>query len=121
MNFLLAITENDYGTENLLQNGFSFSDVMGFGGQMLLIGMGTVFAVLCIIWICLVIFKYAFQNLGKPKKQEKNEAEIVRAADIAPIRNSADDEIVAVIAAAIAMAESEDSDMKFRVVSFKRK
>ena len=34
---------------------------------------------------------------------------------------TSDDEIVAVIAAAIAMAESECSDTKFRVVSFKRK
>ena len=120
MNFLLAITENDYGTENLLQQ-FGLGDVLSFGGQMLLIGMATVFAVLCIIWLCLVIFKYAFQNIGNAKKADKIEAETAKTVEIAPIRMTADEEIVAVIAAAIAMAESESSDTKFRVVSFKRK
>ena len=120
MNFLLAITENDYGTENLLQK-FSLGDILGFGGQMMLIGMATVFSVLCIIWICLVIFKYAFQNLGNLKSKDKNEAEIIKSVDVVPVRVNANDEIVAVIAAAIAMAESESSGMKFRVVSFKRK
>ena len=33
---------------------------------------------------------------------------------------AADEEIVAVIAAAIAMAESESNGLKFRVVSFRR-
>ncbi len=120
MNFLLAITENDYGTENLLQS-FGFGEVVGFGAQMLLIGMATVFAVLCIIWLCLVIFKYAFQNLGKGKKDRKTEAEVVQPVNVAAPSASADTEIVAVIAAAIAMAESESSDTKFRVVSFRRK
>ena len=120
MNFLLAITENDYAVENLLQS-HSFADVVGFGGQMLLIGMGTVFAVLCIIWLCLVIFKLAFHDLPEKKKAIKSEAEVEDAVEYAPVAVSNDDEIVAVIAAAIAMAESECSDTKFRVVSFKRK
>lgn len=120
MNFLLAITENDYATENLLQS-HSFADVLGFGGQMLLIGIGTVFAVLCIIWLCLVLFKIAFHDLPAKKKAIKTEAEVVDDVEYVPAAVSNDDEIVAVIAAAIAMAESESSDAKFRVVSFKRK
>ena len=120
MNFLLAITENDYAAENLLQN-HSFADVVGFGGQMLLIGMGTVFAVLCIIWLCLVAFKVAFHDLPAKKKATKSEAEVDDTVEYVPVADSNDDEIVAVIAAAIAMAESESSDTKFRVVSFKRK
>ena len=50
-----------------------------------------------------------------------NETEV--ASPVLPVAATAtsDDEIVAVIAAAIAMAESENSGLKFRVVSFKRK
>lgn len=120
MNFLLAITENDYGTENLLRN-FSLGEVLGFGGQMLLIGMATVFSVLCIIWLCLILFKLAFHDLPDKRKAAKNKAETVEAIDASPVATTDDSEIVAVIAAAIAMAESESSDTKFRVVSFKRK
>ena len=120
MNFLLAITENDYGTQNLLQS-FSVSDVFGFGAQMLLIGMATVFSVLCIIWLCLVIFKLVFQNLESGKKSTKIEAEPTEVVQPSVAYASTDSELVAVIAAAIAMAESENSGMKFRVVSFRRK
>ena len=120
MNFLLAITENDYGTENLLKN-FSFGDVLGFGVQMLLIGIATVFSVLCIIWLCLVLFKLVFHDLPSRKKATKTKAEVTETIEVSPVATNNDSEIVAVIAAAIAMAESESSDTKFRVVSFKRK
>ena len=120
MNFLLSITESDYGTENLIQS-FSFGDVLTFGLQMLLIGMATVFAVLCLIWVFLTVFKFVFQSVSNRKKETKIVAEPVAAVESATINTSNDNEIVAVIAAAIAMAESENTDMKFRVVSFKRK
>ncbi len=120
MNFLLSITENDYATENLLQS-FSLGDVMGFGLQMLLIGMATVFAVLCIIWLFLAVFKLVFHDAANRKKNTKIEAVATETVETAPMSVNDDSEIVAVIAAAIAMAESENTDMKFRVVSFRRK
>ena len=87
---------------------------------MFLIGMLTVFAVLGVIFLCLLIFKYAFANLeGKTSKVEKKVEAPVAPAPV-PVSNDA--EIVAVIAAAIAMAEAESGDdTKFRVVSFRRK
>ena len=120
MNFLLGITANDYGTENLLKQ-FSLGDVIGFGTQMLLIGMATVFAVLCIIWLCLVLFKLVFHDLPERKKANKTVAESENVVESTSNAAGSDDEIVAVIAAAIAMAESESSDAKFKVVSFRRK
>ena len=90
-----------------------------FGGAMVLIGMATIFAVLCLLWGCLEIFKLVFHDI--PAKKAANavvEEESPVTVSDAP---TSDDEIVAVIAAAIAMAESECSDTKFRVVSFKRK
>lgn len=97
-----------------------FYEAIGFGSKMLLIGMGAIFAVLALIWMLLVIFKLVFSNV---KDGEKAEKESVASAPVPQSLNtSADGEIVAVIAAAIAVAESESSDnVKFRVVSFKRK
>ncbi len=93
-----------------------------YGGAMLLIGMATVFAVLCLLWLFLVLFKVFFHDL--PAKRDKKAAVI---SPVTPVQEtvtptpSEDNEIVAVIAAAIAMAESESNGTKFRVVSFKRK
>ena len=93
-----------------------------YGGSILLIGMATVFSVLCLLWLCLTIFKLCFHTIPN-KRAKKKKAEVVTpVVTKAPVevKQQDDGEIIAVIAAAIAMAESEDSGMKFRVVSFKR-
>ena len=96
-------------------------DVLVFGGSILLIGMATIFAVLCTLWLCLFIFKLAFQGSEKRKNSKKSMKAVSNAVENTNDTSVVDDsEIVAVIAAAIAMAESENSDLKFRVVSFKR-
>ena len=95
-------------------------DALGYGAFMLLIGMATVFAVLVLLWLCLTAFKYFMHDLPA-KKAAASEAVIEEPALVAPTVESNDDEIVAVIAAAIAMAESESSNIKFKVVSFRRK
>ena len=115
MNFLLDISNIDITKpiENL-------ADKALYGGQMLLIGILTVFAVLVILWIALVLFKFFFHDLtfGKKKKEIKSESMPTPQTYAA----NDDEEIIAVIAAAVAMAESEcGSNKSFRVVSFKRK
>ena len=97
-------------------NGADFSTALVFGGVILLIGMLTIFAVLCTIWACLSIFKIAFQGV---EKKEKTAPAVEVAPVVTPVND--DNEIIAVIAAAIAMAESENGGAKFRVVSFNRK
>ena len=99
----------------------NIGDVFSFGGSMVLIGMATIFAVLCALWGCLVLFKIFFHDL--PEKKAKAAVETVSEEVAAPVATETFDEseIIAVIAAAIAMAESESTDTKFRVVSFKRK
>ena len=108
----------DYSNFDVSQLG----DVLLFGGAVLLIGMVTVFAVLCLLWLCLVIFRIVFHDIPEKRAASKSASQAVESFDSAysyePVKN--DDEIIAVIAAAIAMAESENSGMKFRVVSFKR-
>ena len=108
-------------------NNFDFSQItqaLGYGGFMLLVGMATVFAVLCTLWICLVLFKLGFHDLPEKRKAK---ALANATVEVAPVTESVDvsdglnGEIVAAIAAAIAMAESESSGIKFKVVSFRRK
>lgn len=96
----------------------SFAEKFMYGGQMLLLGMGAVFAVLLIIYLCLLVFKSVFSKASAPKV--KVEPMPVAPMPTKPPSAPTNEEIVAVIAAAIAMAESESSGVKFRVVSFKR-
>ena len=97
----------------------SFGEKFAFGGEMLLLGMGTVFAVIILIMAALSVFKL-FAVKGTPKANEAS-APIVTESAPAVNATGTDEEIIAVIAAAIAMAESEANGAKFRVVSFKRK
>ena len=116
MNFLLNVDNIDKtkAIEGL-------NDKLFYGGRMLLIGMLTIFAVLITLWISLVVFKFFFHDLARAKKTKTVKSEQPAPVFNAPVA-SENDEIIAVIAAAIAMAESEcGSDKKFHVVSFKRK
>ena len=116
MNFMLDINSIDK-----TQPIDNFSDKLLYGGQMLLIGMLIVFSVLVILWITLSLFKLFFHDLSSGKKRVKEVKEEAAPVYQAPVA-SQDDEIIAVIAAAIAMAESEcGGNKKFRVVSFNRK
>ncbi len=94
----------------------SFTERLLFGGFMLLVGMAVVFSVLIIIWGSLVLFQKVF---SKDKVQEPAPAPAPAPVVVAPVTTEA--EIVAVITAAIAAAEAENGNLKFRVVSFKRK
>ena len=106
MNFLLAVD----------------GETLVFGAQVVLIGMVTVFAVLGILFACLTIFKFVFHDLHNKEKAKIVPDESPREFVATPVvQKTDDDEIIAVIAAAIAAAESEMPGLKFRVVSFRRK
>lgn len=115
MNLLLAIDE-----VNKTQPIENFADKLSYGGTMLLIGMLTVFSVLLIIMISLFLFKYFFHDLAKKRASEDKPQKIEPVAPVI-IAQSPEEEVIAAIAAAIAMAESESNGIKFRVVSFKRR
>lgn len=110
MNFMLDINDN---------KPLNFFDALGSDGQMFLLGIGAAFAVIGIIWAILTVFKIVFANPNANLNQKEVNSE--STAVPAPVYTQ-DAEIVAVISAAIAMAESETGNgIKFRVVSFKRK
>lgn len=96
-------------------------DAFLVGGSILLIGMGAVFGVLCLLWLFLTVFKLIFHDLPKKRSSKKKVAPIVHIPEKTDEAKTEDyGEILAVIAAAVAMAESDDSGTKFRVVSFRR-
>ena len=74
---------------------------------------------LCCKWVEFH-FKIFFHDL---KSKKTTAVKVDQTEQIEQIEQTSTDEseIIAVIAAAIAMAESENSGVKFKVVSFKRK
>lgn len=96
-------------------------DALIFGGAMLLIGMAAVFSVLILLWICLAIFKLCFHDILANRTNVQKAAPAPVSAVKESVPSPSECEIVAVISAAIAMAESESNGIKFKVVSFKRK
>lgn len=108
----------DYSNFDVSQLG----DALLFGGAVLLIGMATIFAVLCILWLCLVLFRIFLHDIPEKKAAQKVLEPVEEVEETRHIESNDDEgEIIAAIAAAIAMAESSGSGEKFRVVSFKRK
>ena len=112
--------------------GGAFSpERLALAGQMTLIGMGMIFAVLATLWGVLAIFKLVFAK-PEPKKakaEKKPEPAPAPVAEPTPVVAPAvaaqsDDELVAVITAAVAayIATEEPNAYQggFRVVSFRR-
>ena len=120
------------------------ADAWKYAGEMTLLGMGMVFAVLAILWGVLAIFKLVFA--GKTPKEPKapkvpkekapktvakasasvasaeptDEVKAVIAATIQAIQTD-DAALVAVITDAVAAYRAEEGSVGgFRVVSFKR-
>jgi sodium pump decarboxylase gamma subunit len=119
MNFLMEVGKEDFNQVIIDTKGFM--ETLTYGAKMVLIGMIAVFAVLCLIWFCLYLFGVAFNGSSSSNKTTEVEKQEDIQAPVVAVHSSNDEEIIAVIAAAIAMAESENEGAKFRVVSFRRK
>ena len=113
-----------------LNAAMSFSDRMSYGLQVFAVGLGTVFAVLAILWLALVLFKIFLYDIPNKKAAKKAEAEAKNAPAVEPVVESAaeeatsaedDTQLIAVITAAIAAYTADSgSALPFRVVSYKR-
>ena len=112
----------------LADMGGAFSpERLALAGQMTLLGMGMIFAVLSLLWGVLAIFKLIF---AKPEKKKvkaapapKPEPVVVPEPVVAPAASN-DAELIAVLTAAIAAYEASQGNEVapggFRVVSFRR-
>ena len=79
--------------------------------------MWIILAIGAILAICFYLYK---SKTAGASKSNAIENEISTINDVSPANDNNDEEIIAVIAAAIAMAESESNGLKFKVVSFRR-
>ena len=77
-------------------------------------------AVLLVICVLLFCFRAVVGSVTEGRKPKKTVKLPEVAVEPAAINATSDDELVAVIAAAIAAANSDSSGKNFRVVSFKR-
>lgn len=111
---------------NSAEQSLSLSDKLSIGGQVTLLGMGTVFAVLIVLWGMVELLHLILVGPTKKPKVIKvvEETTTPLAAEPetvpAPVAPQTDDlALIAVITAAVAAA-SGSSPSSFRVVSFKR-
>ncbi len=99
--------------------------------QVSLIGMLAVFAVLTIIWGALVLMRIVIEAITKQKNKKNkgsdtNEPAVEASAEEASSVDYDDEQLVAVITAAVAAARADEAKKGgrtaggFRVVSFKR-
>ncbi len=94
-------------------------EALGSSGQMFVLGIVAAFALLGVIFVGINVYRRlypdAYSDAYSP--QSDNSADDLADSHTAEVDEN---EIVAVIAAAIACAESEHPGVKFKVVSFKR-
>ena len=103
------------------------ADAWAEAGKMTFMGMLMVFSVLAILWGVLAIFKLIFAEKPSKAKAEKPAPAPVKVEEKADVveANAGNDELIAVITAAVAayMAEENGGEAPangFRVVSFRR-
>lgn len=117
----------------LLSTAMSFGERMSYGLQVFVVGLGTVFAVLIILWLALLLFKVFAYDIPQKQAKKATEERLAKAAEEAasapvvpefaeePVEIYDDSELIAVITAAIeAYNTANGSSLPFRVVSFKR-
>lgn len=109
--------------------GGSFSsERLALAGQMTLLGMVMIFAVLALLWGVLAIFQNVMAGRTvKPAPATKSAPEADPAPVAAPVAESDDNEVIAaIIAAAVAAYMADEGNAEtaynggFRVVSFRR-
>lgn len=121
------IVDSSTAATTVINENSTLGDRLGLGFQTLLQGMLTIFAILFIIYIFILILGKAMtaaKGDKKSKKSKKNEVVATEKASestantVSPVSANNDEELVAVIAAAIS-AYTKEPTTKFRVVSFK--
>ena len=103
----------------------TIAEKLFFGLEVTALGLGTVFAVLFLLWLLLVIFQYVFGGYGKKEnnsvKPEKTIAPAVAPVPAADdITEDDDTELIAVLMAAICAATGTSNPANLRIVSYKR-
>lgn len=125
MNLPLLMLEGANATGRVIEySSWGFADRAAEAAKTSLLGIGTVFAVLAILWLVLEVFRYFFYDIPNKKKNastpktEDSEIAPTPVMDAAPTETD-DAEIVAAIMAAISVM-CDKPTTSFRVVSFRK-
>jgi len=110
----------------LLETTMTYSERVSLAGQVTLIGLATLFAVLAILMLALYLFQYFSYTLPQKKKNKALTSAPVETIQVEeePVQTTTDDtQLIAVLAAAIAAYEStvNQNTSSFHVVSYKRR
>ena len=105
-------------------DSMTLSDRVTVSLQTSLLGLGTVFAVLALLWGALVLFRVVFAGIEKKSASAADEAsaaDVPTPVEVVPsaAEVSDDSEVVAAITAAISVMLDKPAT-SFRVVSFRR-
>lgn len=123
----LMVTDQDYGTPDKLGiGGSNFGQRLWIGVQVALLGMCTVFIVLALLILFVNILRYLMEGIQKASKRkaEKKITKLPAPETVLQIEGNTEEEVVAVITAAIAAYYDAQepvymSNLKFRVRSIK--
>ncbi len=97
------------------------SERMALGLQTMVLGLGTVFSILIIIWGILSLFRLFFYTIPNSRKKTNTTVAAPQETEVSEeaFNKNNDEETVAAISAAIAVYLDKPVS-SFRVVSFKR-
>ena len=103
----------------------NFGERAAYAGRMLLIGMGTIFLSLALLWGVLEIFRRLVVRTPEEKKADEPSAPAAAPVPVAPpvAQTASDDALIAAITAAVAATLAEENGgtvPAFRVVSFQK-
>lgn len=111
------------GTAQAASETMTFSERLSESLQVSLLGLGTVFAALALLWGVLEVFRFFFYDLPNKRKNgtEKKAPVKTESAPSAPVAQpvQSDEELVAAIVAAVAQVMDKPAS-SFRVVSFRK-
>ena len=112
-------------TQTTILSAMGFGERAGYSGMMLLIGMGSVFAVLAILWGVLEIFHRIVEAKSKAAAAATTATPATAPAKVQQIATPVQDDgaLIAVITAAVAATMAQENGGEapaFRVVSFRR-
>lgn len=124
MTNMLFTALNKY--QDVIDSGMFSAERWALAGEMILIGMGMVFAVLIVLWAVLAVFRLIFAK-PEPKEKAEHTAKTDAVAAPAPVageERTDDTELIAILTAAIVAYEASNGNEVapggFRVVSFRR-
>ena len=95
---------------------YSFATTMKNAALNTVMGLGTVFVILCLLILLISLFQFIPGSGAQQQKAKKAAAEAAQAATPAPVESATvaaaedNNELIAVIAAAIAAAEGTSTD-----------